>query len=135
MKHIIAAAFAAAALVCAPAVSAQEQQAPFTWHQVAITGGCLITIPVSEPIPAGVTMTWDQPCTPGQTVSGQGTIRMQTADGRSVTLIANWIGGVPNGTVTMTAFDAAGAQVGQRVTEYDMGCTVGRVTCTPYRPG
>ena len=136
MKHITAALAAAAALVCALPATAQEQQPAFTWQQVTITGGCIITVPTSEPVPEGVTMTWDHTCTPGQAISGDGTIRLQTTDGRSVTLLANWIAGVPNGPVTMTAFDAAGAQPGQRTGEYNMGCVVGpNVTCVPYRPG
>ncbi|WP_395644708.1 hypothetical protein [Terricaulis sp.] len=135
MRHIIGAALAAAALSWPVTVSAQEQQqpAPFAWHQVAITGGCLITIPIGEPVPDGVTLTWDQTCTPGQTLSGQGTVRLQTQDGRAATLAGAWIDGVPNGAVVLTAFDPSGVQVGQRTSEYNMGCVVGRATCTPYQ--
>lgn len=133
MKKIVTATLVVMLLLAVPAKQAQAQGG---WQQTPITGGCTVGIPAGGAFPPNVTVTWDQACSSGQPVNGQGTLRMSTSDGRTVTMVGTFVAGVPNGQVVMTGFDASGAQRAQRTDEYNMGCQVDQPGgCTPYQPG
>lgn len=134
MKWTIAVAVIAASLLSVPALA--QEQAPEAWRQVAIAGGCTVAIPSESSFPSNVVVSWDHACAAGQPISGEGVLRMTTADGRAVTMEGTWVSGVPNGTVVLTGYDTTGAARMQRSDQYNMGCQIADgVVCSPYQPG
>jgi hypothetical protein len=132
LNRTILAAFLVAAglgLSWSPAVA---QEAP-GWRQVPIEGGC--TVAVRGGLPAGSTMTWDQQCTPGRAIAGEGSAILTLSDGRSISVTGNYVAGVPHGAHLMVMRNAAGVEL-NRVTgaEFNMGCQITLTTCTPYTP-
>lgn len=117
---------AALAFSCfaAPA-AAQEPE----WHSAPISGGCLV---YAQGALHG-TATWDQTCTPGELIAGQGTLSVTYENGNTVSLTGAFLAGVPDGHTRLLVFDPSGAQINEREVDFNMGCALieNARPCTP----